>query len=426
MSARGPRRRPRRGAERAGAGAGAGAAVRVRRGRARPRQARHAGLATSAPSTSATSPRAVRCVNELRAPLPRRRGGARASKLEIAAGAPVPADRSPPPRPPRCARELMPDDNRVVLATAPEKAGAGGGDRGGAARRRSTRRRGGDGDAVARRDRRPRAAGQGAGAGLGPRPPRDSRDRRHRADPVERRRGLAEADRLPQRPDRRSPSYARGGTVAGAAGGLSQRLAGDRRWSASPGIGGFTPVDLGKLLAGKIANASAYISTTTHGISGGTTPRDLETALQLTYLQFTAPNRDPAAFELMKQRLEANLANQAQNPGAVFGERRAPHQHDGPLHRRGRCGSRTSPKLDADAHVWRSTSERFANAADFTFFIVGAFTVERDHPAARDLRRLAAVARHGDVEDRRAAACSSRRAACARRCTRGRSRAARR
>ena len=67
------------------------------------------------------------------------------------------------------------------------------------------------------------------------------------------------------------------------------------------GVGGFSPVDLGKVLAGRIANASPYVSTYTHGISGGSTPRDLETALQLVYLHFTASNHDPEAFELMKR-----------------------------------------------------------------------------------------------------------------------------
>jgi zinc protease len=81
------------------------------------------------------------------------------------------------------------------------------------------------------------------------------------------------------------------------------------------------PPDLGKLLAGKIANASPSVSSTTQGVSGSSTPKDLETALQLVYLEFTAPNQDPTAFALLKQRLEANLANQAQSPGAVFSER---------------------------------------------------------------------------------------------------------
>src|SRR6185503_9238742 len=87
------------------------------------------------------------------------------------------------------------------------------------------------------------------------------------------------------------------------------------------GVGGFTPIDLGKLLAGRIASASAYVSSYSQGVSGSSTPKDLETALQLAYLHFTAANANAEAFELMKRRLEASLANQAQSPGAVYGER---------------------------------------------------------------------------------------------------------
>ena len=43
-------------------------------------------------------------------------------------------------------------------------------------------------------------------------------------------------------------------------------------------------------------------------------PRDLETALQLNYLAFTAPNLTREAFELLKRRIVGALENQAQNP----------------------------------------------------------------------------------------------------------------
>ena len=144
------------------------------------------------------------------------------------------------------------------------------------------------------------------------------------------------------------------------------------------GIGGLSPVDLGKLLAGKIGSASAYISTYTHGITGSATPRDLETALQLAYLHFTAPNRDPGALDLMKRRLEASLANQAQSPGAVFGERvrllnTVDHYTAKPFK------MDDIARLDAPA-MWAFYSERFSNAANFTFFFVGNFTVDEIAP----------------------------------------------
>jgi zinc protease len=145
------------------------------------------------------------------------------------------------------------------------------------------------------------------------------------------------------------------------------------------GIGGHTPVDIGKMLAGKVANSSAYMSSTTHGISGSTTPKDVETALQLHYLQFTAPNGEvAAAFDLMKRRLEANLANQAQNPGSVFSERvrrinTSDHYTARPLR------LENIPSLNAD-RMLAFYRERFSNAADFTYFMVGAFTIDQITP----------------------------------------------
>jgi zinc protease len=144
------------------------------------------------------------------------------------------------------------------------------------------------------------------------------------------------------------------------------------------GVGGFSPVDLDKVLAGRIANASAFISTYTHGVSGGSTPRDLETALQLVYLHFTASNHDPEAFALMKRRLDASLANQAQSPGAAFGEevRRlntSDHYSVRPMR------PEDVARLDAD-RMMAYYEARFRNAADFTFFFVGAFTVDQVTP----------------------------------------------
>src|SRR5262245_48104781 len=144
------------------------------------------------------------------------------------------------------------------------------------------------------------------------------------------------------------------------------------------GVGGFTPIDLGKLLAGRIANASAYVSSYSQGISGSSTPKDLETALQLTYLHFTAPNVNAEAFELMKRRLEASLANQAQSPGAVYGERvRRINTLDHYSARALQLGD--LPKLDPEK-MMAFYRQAFANAANFTFFFVGTFTVDAVTP----------------------------------------------
>jgi zinc protease len=168
-------------------------------------------------------------------------------------------------------------------------------------------------------------------------------------------------------------SYARGGvSLAPEADYLNASLASS--FVSLGGVGGFTPVDLGKMLAGRLSSAGTYISTYLHGITGSSTPKDLETSLQLAYLNVMAPNNDPSTLELMKRRMEANLANQSQSPGVVFGER---------LRSVNTVGHYTSrpirlddlPKLDAKKMLDFYTA-RFANAANFTFFFVGSFKVD--------------------------------------------------
>jgi zinc protease len=168
-------------------------------------------------------------------------------------------------------------------------------------------------------------------------------------------------------------SYARGGlSVATPDDYLNASLA--TALVGTAGVGGFTPIDLGKLLAGRIAGASPYVSSYSQGVNGSSTPKDLETALQLAYMNFTAPNADPEAFDLMKRRLEASLANQAQSPGAVYGERvRRINTVDHYSARALRLED--LPRLDP-AKMLSFYKQVFANAANFTFFFVGTFTVD--------------------------------------------------
>jgi zinc protease len=140
------------------------------------------------------------------------------------------------------------------------------------------------------------------------------------------------------------------------------------------GLGGFNPVDLSRLLAGKIAQVSPQVEAYTHGTSGQASPRDLEAAFQLQYLVFTAPNLTPESLDLLKRRLITLVENQANNPRAVFRERvelvnTSNHYSANAL------TVADVQALDLAA-MRRYYQARFANAADFTFFIVGAFAVD--------------------------------------------------
>jgi zinc protease len=144
------------------------------------------------------------------------------------------------------------------------------------------------------------------------------------------------------------------------------------------GAGGHRAVDLQKLLAGKIASASPSISLSAQSISGSSTPAHLETALQLLYLQFTAPGNDPEASALITKQLEAAYQNRDRSPGVLFGEKVAQVNTSGHY--------TTEPlTLDRIKALERDTmvnfyKARFSNAADFTFFIVGTFAVKDTVP----------------------------------------------
>jgi zinc protease len=140
------------------------------------------------------------------------------------------------------------------------------------------------------------------------------------------------------------------------------------------GAGGHKALDLQKLLAGKLASASASIGTSTQGINGSASPAELETALQLLYEEFTAPGDDPDAFALLRKQLDAALVNRDQSPQAVFAEKVAAinssnHYTAKPL---------TVARVDAldRAKMTAFYRQRFANAGDFAFFLVGAFKTD--------------------------------------------------
>ena len=144
------------------------------------------------------------------------------------------------------------------------------------------------------------------------------------------------------------------------------------------GMGGLSPVDLSKMLSGKIAQASPSISDYTENINGSSTPKDIETALELNYLAFTQPNFTAEAFDLLKRRLAGSLENREQNPRAVFGEKvetvNTSNHYSAAALKSADLGS-------LNLNTMRTFySSRFANAADFTYFFVGAFKVEEITP----------------------------------------------
>jgi zinc protease len=143
-------------------------------------------------------------------------------------------------------------------------------------------------------------------------------------------------------------------------------------------VGGHRAVDLQKLLAGKLARASPVISLSTHAITGSARPGDLETGLQLLHLGFTAPGNDDEAFANMRKQLDAMYMNREQNPGLLFGEK-VGQVNSGNHYTAAPVTRERLEKLDREA-IAAFYRDRFSNAADFTFLMVGAFKIDEALP----------------------------------------------
>ena len=144
------------------------------------------------------------------------------------------------------------------------------------------------------------------------------------------------------------------------------------------GIGGHRAVDLQKLLAGKLARAAGTVGMSTHAITGAARPTDLETGLQLLYLSFTAPGNDPEAFANIKKQLDAVYTNREQNPNLLYSEKVAQVNTSNHYTAQPITPERIA-QLDREAMAG-FYKERFSNAADFTFVMVGAFKVDEQLP----------------------------------------------
>lgn len=80
------------------------------------------------------------------------------------------------------------------------------------------------------------------------------------------------------------------------------------------GLSSFSKSELNKLLAGKMVTVLPFFDRTQHGITATSTPKDLETALQLLYLEFTDPRFDENEYKIGIDQLNSMLPNLETNP----------------------------------------------------------------------------------------------------------------
>jgi len=140
---------------------------------------------------------------------------------------------------------------------------------------------------------------------------------------------------------------------------------------ASGGVGRFSRVDLPKILSGKVASASPFISELSEGLTGSASRKDLETMFQLIYLRFTQPRTDETVFQVMKDATKSQLTNQRATPEFGFNETLQTTLNKNHPRRRPMTVE-TVDQMDLQKSM-AFYKDRFADASDFTFVFVGSF-----------------------------------------------------
>jgi len=145
------------------------------------------------------------------------------------------------------------------------------------------------------------------------------------------------------------------------------------------GLGEYDLTGLQKKLSGNTAQLSPYLNELREGVNGSCSPKDLETMLQLNYLYFTGIRRDENAFNSYLSRLRNMIKPMRAVPQVIFADTLS------------KIISMNSPRVvavpteaqldqvDLD-RIMDIFSERFADAGDFTYLMIGNFKTEEVIP----------------------------------------------
>ncbi len=137
------------------------------------------------------------------------------------------------------------------------------------------------------------------------------------------------------------------------------------------GLGNFSNNELQKALLGKQAQVGLGMGEYYQFLSGWSVPKDLETMMQLIYLNFTAVSKDEDNYKSTMAKLELNLKNKGLTPESAFSDsitctiynhnpRYAPSEYS------------DLAKIDYD-RILQIQKERFASAGQFTYYFIGNF-----------------------------------------------------
>ena len=166
------------------------------------------------------------------------------------------------------------------------------------------------------------------------------------------------------------------------------------------GLGNFSLMDLQKMMAGKEVATTPYINALYEGLRGSVSPTDLEMLFQMIYLQFTGSRQDEEAVAALMTQFRSQLENKSLSPEAAYSDTLSAtmnlyHPRRQPM---------TVEKLDmVDLNRAQELyDDRFQDAGDFTFLFVGNFENETMLPLIQQyLGSLPATGRNETWVDER-------------------------
>ena len=147
---------------------------------------------------------------------------------------------------------------------------------------------------------------------------------------------------------------------------------------ANFGLGDFDGITLKKMLTGKTATTEVSITDLYEAVNGSSTPKDVETMLQMVYLRFEKPRFDKVMFEstlTLSRSLMSTLRNQ---PQSIMGD--SLQQIITNYHPRTMIIDENYLDKISFEGIEQVYRDRVKDASDFTFFIVGNIDEETIKP----------------------------------------------
>lgn len=144
------------------------------------------------------------------------------------------------------------------------------------------------------------------------------------------------------------------------------------------GISEFNRTTLNKMLTGKKVRVTPDIRVHTQNISGSCSPKDLETALQLVHLYFTAPRFDQAELDILLNQERNALTNRSADPASALNDTVSNLLRS--YNPRAKAITEENLGKLSLTKMQEIYKQRFANPGAFTFIFVGNIDLKTAKP----------------------------------------------